>query len=188
MKRTVKKAMLSREQKNEKYKHISLEMETSTHFPVLIRLVQATEGPILELGSGMFSTPLLHWLCFEKERKLFTWERHLHYLEFAKKFQTNWHAVDHVPHAQDVVLYTHLSILFIDHSPKKPRTRGDDALFFKDKADFIVLHDAGVDGKTKYGYDQLYPHFKYRYDWTGCMPHTTVLSNVRDPAELLCLS
>lgn len=175
--------MLSREQKNQKYRHISLEMETSTHFPVLIKLVQMTEGPILELGSGMFSTPLLHWLCFEDERRLYTWERHLHYLDFAKKFRNPWHEVEHVPDVIEELVCTdakHFDIVFIDHSPKKPRTRGDDALLFKDVADYVVLHDAGVNGKQKYGYDQLYPHFKYRFDWTGCMPHTTVLSNFKD--------
>jgi predicted O-methyltransferase YrrM len=181
---TRKKAMLTREQKNHKYRHTSLEMETSTHFPLLMKLVQATEGTILELGSGMFSTPLLHWMCFESQRKLVTWERHLHYLEFASKFKTPWHEVVHIPKVENVDIKEHYSIVFIDHSPKKPRTRGDDALLFKDKADFVILHDAGVDGKAKYGYEQLYSQFKFRYDWTGCLPHTTVLSNVRDPAEL----
>ena len=156
-----RKAMLPRAQKNEKYKHISLEMETSTHFPLLIKLVQMTDGPILELGSGVFSTPLLH--C----------------LDLAKKFRTPWHEVAHKPRVRAEDITEHFSIVFIDHSPKKPRTRGDDALLFKDKADYVVLHDAGVKGKAKYGYDQLYPQFKYRYDWTGCMPHTTVLSNFK---------
>lgn len=178
--------MLTREEKNAKYKHISLEMETSTHFPLLMKVVAASEGTILELGSGMFSTPLLHWLCFEKQRPLFTWERHLHYLDFATKFRTDWHHVDHVPKVETLDLagiaerIGRFSIVFIDHSPKKPRTRGDDALLFKDIADYVILHDAGVEGKEKYGYDQLYPHFKYRHDWTGCLPHTTVLSNFHD--------
>src|SRR3954465_681875 len=80
------KIILAREKKNEPLRHVSLEMETSTHFPLLIKLVQMTQGPILELGSGLFSTPLLHWLCFEQERELHTWEKYEHYLDFAKKF------------------------------------------------------------------------------------------------------
>ena len=182
------KAMNQREQKNHKYRHTSLEMETSTHFPLLMKLVEYTmdkgAGPILELGSGMFSTPLLHWMCFEKKRQLITWEKHLHYFDFANKFQTDFHMVEHVPYVENLPLAemfpSGLSIVFIDHSPKKPRTRGDDALLFKDIADYVVLHDAGVNGKEKYGYDQLYPQFRYRYDWTGCLPHTTVISNKHD--------
>lgn len=172
----------SREEKNEKYKHTSLEMETSTHFPCLIKLAQMTEGPILEMGSGIFSTPLLHWLCSEKKRKLITVEGYKHYLDFANKFKTEWHEVIYLdPREQmEIKKGDHYSIVFIDHSPKKPRTRGDDALLFKDVADYIVLHDAGKDGHKKYGYDQLYSQFKYRYDWNGCWPSTTVLSNKHD--------
>lgn len=167
----------SREQKNEKYKHISLEMETSTHFPMLIKTVQATKGTVVEVGSGVFSTPLLHWLCFDTGRPLITAERYEHYLEFAKKFETKNHKivreVDELPDE-------HFSVVFIDHSPKKPRTRGDDALLFKDKADYIVLHDGGENAHKKYGYHKIYPYFKYRHDWTGDKVNTTVLSNFKD--------
>ncbi len=145
-----------------------------------MKLVQNTTGTIMEVGSGMFSTPLLHWMCFENKRSLITVERHLHYLDFANKFKTLSHKVLHIKELEKADLNEHYSIVFIDHTPKKPRTRGDDALLFKDKADYVVLHDAGVNGKQKYGYDQLYSQFKYRYDWTGATPHTTVLSNFVD--------
>jgi predicted O-methyltransferase YrrM len=176
----MKGSHISREQKNEKYKHISLEMETSTHFPLLMAFVQTTDGPILEVGTGVFSTPLLHWMCFAKKRKLISVERHKHYLEFAAKFKTDWHDVLCVKDLKEDTFKEHFSVVFIDHSPKKPRTRGDDALLFKDKADYVIIHDAGENGHKKYGYDQLYSQFKYRYDWNGCWPSTTVLSNTKD--------
>jgi hypothetical protein len=172
--------ILSREQKNEKYKHTSLEMETSTHFPMLIKAVQASKGAVCEIGSGLFSTPLLHWLCEPEKRRVLTIESYKHYLDFANKFKTDWHEVRFLDPKVPPVLDEYFSVVFIDHSPKKPRTRGDDALLFKDKCDFLVLHDAGEDGHKKYGYDILYPHFKYRHDWTGCWPATTVLSNTID--------
>ncbi len=158
-------------------------METSTHFPLLIKIVQKTmdEGAVLEVGSGLFSTPLLHWLCFESKRELVTYERHAHYMDFAEKFRSDSHAVLHVKELEKVDFgRKHFSVVFIDHSPKKPRTRGDDALLFKDRADYVILHDAGVEGKAKYGYEQLYGQFKYRYDWTGAVPNTTALSNFKD--------
>ena len=34
-----------------------------THLPLLMEFVLKTEGPILEQGAGMFSTPILHHLC-----------------------------------------------------------------------------------------------------------------------------
>lgn len=174
------KVLSQREKVNEKFRHVSLEMETSTHFPMLIKAVQATTGPILEMGSGLFSTPLLHWLCFPAKRRLITCESYAHYLEFAKKFETDWHEVTFVKPEEQAFFKEHFSVVFIDHSPKKPRTRGDDALRFKDSADYIVLHDAGADPYEKYGYAGIYKEFKYVSHWTGCFPHTTVLSNTID--------
>lgn len=175
------KVLDAREKKNEKLKHASFEMETSTHFPLLMKMVNHTTGAILELGSGLFSTPLLHWMCFEKQRHLITVERHAHYMDFAKRFDIGNHHVFHIKQVEKSsfpdAVYT---IVFIDHSPKRPRTRGDDAMLFIEKCRYMVLHDAGKDGKSKYGYEQLYPHFKYRYDWEGAVPHTTVLSNIDD--------
>lgn len=168
----------------EYYKHTSLEMETSTHFPMLIKTVQKTTGTILEMGSGIFSTPLLHWLCFDQKRGLITVENYVHYLDFAKKFETDWHKIEFLKPQEQYQPKGEYSVVFIDHSPKKPRTRGDDALLFKDCAQYIVLHDAGEDGHKKYGYDQLYSQFKYRKDWNGTWPSTTVLSNFHDLSDL----
>lgn len=158
-------------------------METSTHFPMLIKTLQLTTGPVLEMGAGIFSTPLLHWLCSNTKRKLTTIENYKHYLDFANKFRTDWHEVRFIDPNIQFQPEGEYSVVFIDHSPKKPRTRGDDALLFKGKADFIVLHDAGESGHKKYGYDQLYSQFKYRYDWNEEWPSTTVLSDTVDVTE-----
>jgi hypothetical protein len=174
------KVLSQREKVNEKFRHVSLEMETSTHFPMLIKAVQSTTGPILEMGSGLFSTPLLHWLCSPTKRSLTTCESYAHYLEFADKFKTEWHKTMFVKPQEQPKFESKFSVVFIDHSPKRPRTRGDDALMFKDSADLIVLHDAGENPYEKYGYAPIYKHFKYVTHWTGCLPHTTVLSNTID--------
>lgn len=173
------KVILARERKNKKLNHISLEMETSTHFPALLRVLELTDGAVLELGSGLFSTPLLHWVCFEKRRKLVTCEGYKHYLEFAEKFQTPWHEVRFADPTKPLKIPGKFSVVFVDHSPKRPRTRGDDAILYKD-AEYVVLHDAGKESNPKYGYEAAYKHFKYRFDWEGAYPHTTVLSNTKN--------
>lgn len=175
-----KKILDAREKKNKNLIHASFEMETSTHFPMLIKLVQMTTGPIIEVGSGLFSTPLLHWLCFENKRKLLTLEQHQHYMDFAQKFRSENHEVLLVKHLERYDWKGHASVVFIDHSPKKPRTRGDDALLFKGKADYIILHDAGPHAKTKYGYQQLYDKFNYVFNWSGAIPNTTVLCDSKE--------
>lgn len=174
------KVLSQREKVNQKFRHVSLEMETSTHFPMLIRAIQETKGTVLELGSGIFSTPLLHWMCFGEKRKLITIENYRHYLEFAEKFSTDWHTVEYISPFEQKVIPGEFGVVFVDHSPKKPRTRGDDALLYKDKAQIIVLHDAGLDPYEKYGYLPIYKEFKYISHWEGCLPHTTVLSNFVD--------
>jgi hypothetical protein len=184
-KETLQKILSAREKKNAPLIHASLEMQTSTHFPLLIKVIQNSEGPVAELGTGLFSTPLLHWLCFDNARKVFSYESYKHYFDFAKKFITDTHNVIFVKDWDSYVFEEHYGVVFIDHSiPGRKHTRGYDALKFKDKADYIVLHDAGPNSNPKYGYEEIYPHFKYRKDWTGCVPHTTVLSNVKDLSNI----
>lgn len=180
-----KRILEAREKKNQGLIHASLEMETSTHFPLLIKVIQASKGTVAELGGGLFSTPLLHWLCFDNKRKVKTYESYKHYYDFEKKFQTNSHEVIFVEDWDTHQFDDHYGVVFIDHTiPKREHTRGDDALKFKDRAEYIILHDAGEKSNPKYGYEAIYPHFKYRKDWTGCIPHTTVLSNFHDLSDL----
>jgi len=73
---------------------------------------------------------------------------------------------------------THWSIVLIDHKPAKDRRVK--ALNLKDNADYILLHDAGIEKHSYYGYKFIYPSFKYRYDYAKCHPWTSVLSNLVD--------
>lgn len=176
-----KKILDAREKKNQGLIHASLEMQTSTHFPALIKAMQNTTGTIIELGTGLFSTPLLHWLNFDSGRKVVSFESYKHYYDFAKGFETENHKIVFIKDWDDLPLESKYGVVFIDHSiPGRAHTRGDDALKFKDIADLVVLHDAGADSNPKYGYEAIYPQFKYRWDWNGCYPSTTVLSNVID--------
>lgn len=185
MKNRKQYTLSQREKVNENYKHTSFEMQTSTHFPMLIKCVQMTKGKVIELGSGMFSTPLLHWLCFDDKRPLTSYESYPHYLEFAKKFESDFHKVVFVKDWATEEFNDKYSVVFIDHSINgRKHTRGDDAVRFKDIAEYVVLHDAGDEAHEKYGYAEIYPQFKYRYDWKGCYPHTTVLSNFHDLSNL----
>lgn len=184
-KELLNKILSEREKKNAPLIHASLEMETSTHFPFLIKAIQSTKGTVAELGTGLFSTPLLHWLCYNSARKVKSYESYKHYYDFAKKFATSSHEVIYVADWDTQIYDDNYGVVFIDHSiPKRKHTRGHDALKFKDSADIIVLHDAGDNPNPKYGYVEIYDSFKYRVDWTGCLPHTTMLSNKIDVAKL----
>lgn len=186
-KEILQKILTAREKKNAGLLHASLEMQTSSHFPMLIKVIQASNGIVAELGTGLFSTPLLHWLCLEKKRGVISYENYKHYFDFALLFKADFHEIVRVVDWDKQEYLEHYGVVFIDHSiPRRAHTRGDDALLFKDKADFVVLHDAGPDSNPKYGYEKIYPLFKYRHDFlVENAPATTVLSNSKN-LEFLC--
>lgn len=149
---------------------MNLKKEYTTWMPMILKLAANTRGPILELGSGPFSTPLLHWLCAEKKRELWTYEDSPEYMEFAQKFRSRTHHIRFVEDWEKTV-YPEGSIALIDQMHKRAET----AILLKDTVEFVVLHDS--ESPEVYGYDQVWPHFKYRYDWIYGRPWTTVLSN-----------
>lgn len=146
----------------------------TTHTPMLIKTVQATDGPILELGTGFTSTPLLHWLCKDKPRYLLSLESVPFWYDFAHKFQSRNHRIRFVEDWDKADMNRHWSVVLVDHTVER---RAIDIIRLKDSADYIVIHDT-EDGV--YGYDKVWPHFKYRHDWKECIPYTSVISNFKD--------
>lgn len=151
--------------------------QQGTHNLNLIKAVGATDGDVCEMGVGFSSTPLLHWITLG--RKFISYESDKDYHHFAKKFISDNHKVRHTKNFNDVEYDRHWSVVFIDHSPKRPRTRGDDAVKFTN-VDLMVLHDTEPESVENYGYQQVFDKYKYRYDWKLCKPHCTILSNTID--------
>lgn len=158
---------------------INTEFGWSTHMPVLIKLASITTGPIMEIGSGIYSTPLLHWWCTETNRRLVTYERDKDFIRFAKEFESEHHIVRLVSDFLTIPNTDHFSIIFIDH---EGHSRGKTAVHFKDSADYIVIHDSNVVRKNMY--QIAFPEFKYRKDYDRFIPWTTVLSNTKKLNDL----
>lgn len=153
----------------------------SSYFPILIKAVQNTDGPVLELGAGLFSTPLLHWLCAETGRKVVTYEDTQEYYKFARKFRTETHEVNFVTD-WDKTEFDKLKwgVVLIDHAAKR---RTVDALRLKNLAQYIVLHDTQEEAWQHYGYKELWSNFKNIYHWEydlSNLPRTSVVSNISD--------
>jgi hypothetical protein len=154
-----------------------------SHLPILIKLLNITEGPVLELGTGLFSTPFLHWACFDKKRKLVSYENKKKFFDFwiyndarelnndysyhQVKFveNNNWDAID---------ISEHWGIVFIDHNPG-PRRR-EEMKRVANNADYVVIHDTDDKNDWYYKYSEHFPLFKYRWD-SKIYPRTTILSN-----------
>lgn len=155
--------------------------QRTTHMGVLVKVFQLSEGPILELGAGPVSTPLLHWLCAETGRTLITIDNHPTFYGYAKRFKSRNHTAVYTEDWSELDKYKYKwGMVFIDHSgkPRDDNRRGGDAIRLKDKADYIVLHD--TDNEDTCGYVEMWPHFKYRWDWKYCRPRTSVVSNRKD--------
>lgn len=157
--------------------------QMSTHMLLLMKCVNSTKGAVCEMGAGFYSTALLHWLC--RDRMLFTYENDPDYYHYAWKFRTSKHRARKTEDFSDVDYDKHWSVVFIDHTADRgstPHTRGDDAIKFKN-ADLIVMHDTEPENEKQYGYDKVWPHFKYRYDWKGSKPWASVVSNKIDVTQ-----
>lgn len=53
---------------------LNISWKHSTHLAVLMEAVRRTAGPVLELGVGLYSTPVLHWLCYPTNRRLVSYD------------------------------------------------------------------------------------------------------------------
>jgi hypothetical protein len=151
-----------------------LSKEYTTHMPMLIKCVQATDGPVMECGSGLASTPLLHWLCHDKARQLWSFEEKEEYYKYARKFQSKYHRIRLVDFKKFNVK-GHWSVALVDQST---RMRTPTILYLKDKVDYIVIHD--TQAESVYHYADMWKEFKYVHHWKGCTPWTSVVSNFKN--------
>lgn len=157
-----------------------------SHVPVLGALASAyTNGKFLELGAGDYSTPLLHNISYLKGCLLLTLETDQNWLNKYFDMLTPWHKLRAVkdwdliyglPEVKD----QWFNLIFVDHAPGERRII--DIERFMNKCDYMVVHDTQV--PHVYGYDQVFPKFKYQYTYKRFPTWTTVLSNTNNPNEL----
>ena len=148
----------------------------ATHVPVLVRAFDLSEGDVLEVGTGYFSTTILDWLCAISGRKLVSYETDPKWFERAKRLQSDYHDIIFVENWDKIPLdKKHWGLAFIDHSPHLRRAIEIERL--KDKAEYIVAHDTEPRSEKGYDYPRIYPLFKYRFDYKKAEPWTSVLSN-----------
>ena len=152
----------------------------TTHMPMILKVMLNSTGPVLEAGGGPYSTPLLHWLCKIQGRDLVTYEDTPLFYEMCHMFTSRHHKIIFVEDWDTMDFNTHWGVVFIDHHPAL--RRGTDVLNFKDKADYIIMHD--TQAEAEYDYARVWEHFKYRYDYKDVMPWTSVVSNFK-PLDFL---
>lgn len=150
-----------------------------SYLPMLIKTVELSTGPIIELGMG-FSTVVLHMLCKQSKRHIYSYENDTKWWKQNIQYLSDYHDIIALDN-WDIITPRPCGVLLVDHRPAIRRRI--DALRFKDFAEYILLHDSEPEIDRFYRYSGIYKHFKYRYDYRKCTPNTTVVSNLSDLSE-----
>jgi|SRR3990172_2974089 len=155
----------------------------SSHLPVLVKVMENSTGDVLELGMGLFSTPLLHWMCNDQGRRLVSYENDEKYFDLDLTYRSRLHEVKLVRGWDDADIENqHWGVVFVDHAPA--RRRKIELKRIADKADIIICHDTDDSTNRFYRWHWVFPKFKYQYRYEKASPNTTVLSNTVDVARL----
>src|SRR6185503_2887686 len=111
-----------------------------THLPWLLKCVEATKGDVLELGIGSSSTPALHKICAEQNRRLDSYDTDVSYVDqYSKQYRHPRHSYWWISDWEQAAIDKPWSVVLIDHRPAARRRL--DALRLKDVAEYIVIHD-----------------------------------------------
>lgn len=146
----------------------------SNHRYLLWEALEATKGPVLELGAGDGSTPYLREYC-EGSRSFSSFDYNM---SWAKR-----HNAIHVTNWNDIVAWNlHWGVVLVDHSPGEDRKL---ALQRLTSVDIIVIHDSEPIGwnASDYQVRPLFRNFKYVKDHIPeekGAPWTSALSNEID--------
>jgi len=152
----------------------------ATHLPLLAACVAHTTGPVLEVGMGTFSTPVLHAMCAERGgRALCSLESDPAWYQEYIHYATEWHRLFLVSSWAEAEIERAWDVALVDHTP--PIRRVVDIARLRPWARLIVVHDTE---NRCYAYEPLLTTFKYRVEWQGYSPWTSVVSDV-DPLDWL---
>lgn len=152
-----------------------------SHLPLLMKAVGLTVGPIVELGSGMYSSSYLHWVCFPK-RRLVTYESNPQYFDYIRQFTTDYHEIRCIDDWDNVSLDETWSVALVDHAPDNRRIEEIKKLVH---VPYVVIHDTENRFEKKYRYSTIHHLFRYRYKFRAVYPHASIFSNFFDVTNFL---
>jgi hypothetical protein len=157
-----------------------------THLTPLISAVLATEGDILELGMGDFSTPILHEVVKYQnqihglKRKILSYDSSPEWLANFTDLECGYHSFfsdDHYVKTKGCKF----SVVFVDQAPAEERLPS--IQHYTDCAEIIVVHD--TDKMNYYKYGIAFGKFKYVKRYSRYKKSTTLLSNTIDVTKII---
>ena len=154
----------------------------ATHLEGLAWALARSEGPVVELGGGWYSTPMLHGFCEVLGRELFTVEDSAWFLAALEGYwPAPWHHYAHddsygIPVAEPGLVFVDAGTIYRAPLVLAAKEAG---------AQLIVVHDTEDPppaGRPDWG--EPYPGmavalegFAHRRDFTSFAEHTTVVSD-----------
>lgn len=157
---------------------MKLHKKYCSFIPALMKSLEMVDGDVLELGAGIYSTLLLHWICFDSNRLLVTYENGEKYYDMVKHCESDLHKVIFVEDWDVIDIEKYWGVALIDHAPAIRRK--DDIKRLANYTGAIVVHDSQGRSRKHYHYEEIYPLFKYKCGYAKALPHTVVLSNFID--------
>ena len=150
----------------------------ASHITLLSRVVDLSQGDILEIGTGYFSTLFLHWMAHIYKRNVCSYENDPKWYARSLRATSKYHKIIFVNNWDELPVDRHWGIVFIDHKPGERRSV--DIKRFANSADYIVIHDTEPEHEKEYQLSKIWHLFKYRYDYKKIVPWTTVVSNSKE--------
>lgn len=163
---------------------MKIQSKWGTHLAPLVACLLATRGPVLELGMGLFSTPVLHTLCALHRRDLVSYDSEPAWLTMYETYQSPRHTLRHVSSYDDAVIEQPWDVVLVDHLADR---RKIDAMRLAAWARFVVVHDTSRRDERHYhlaAEPSINSAFRYRYDYAAVKPPTSVFSNIEPVAWL----
>lgn len=152
-----------------------------SYIPLLIRALAEVPGDVLEMGTGVVSSQVLHWMCLDQDRQLVSYENNDYYYQIAKKCEADFHQIIFVENWDDAEIDRQWGIALIDHAPAG--RRWIDIARLANYAQVVLIHDSQGRSKKHYHYDEILSMFQYRHVWWKALPYTTILSNFIDVSK-----
>lgn len=159
----------------------------ATHLPLLVRAVQMTKGPVIEVGGGLYSTPILTAML--QDRPLVTAETSEVWLERIREMDLHTnplHATRRLLSLDElsdpkVVGFSEFGLAFVDNFPDKSRAAVLQTM--RRISAVVVMHDAGGEAQgvdmwsRMKGARESIESFKFFEYYTRLSPHTAIMSD-----------